>query len=415
VGVRDDGTPVGFSASDADEQRIVNQIVQALGLRPSVEWETQAGKRVLRLQVEPTTIPTPYRGRHFVRVGSTNRDMAPDQVGRRLMAKLGETWDALPTSYGPEAIDTESFLKFVRLAKPRLPNVSETHPPEAALANLGLVRDGMLTKGAVLLFGKQPQHAAKTAQVHIGRFKGAVILDNRFIPGTLWQQFDEARLVIRGYLQVRYEFPESRESPEEPRRRETWEYPLPAIEEALINALIHRDYTVAGDIKIRVEDDQIEFSNPGELPPGITLPQLRQDRHLSRPRNPLLAKAFHAASLVETWGTGTTKMRKSCAAQGLPEPEFQERAGSFFVLFAKDRLTPERLRTRGLSERQIKAMLFVKEQGSITNQQYRGLAGVKDRTAAADLADLVSRGLLQRVGTTGRAARYTAANPQNPQ
>lgn len=414
VGIRDDGEVVGFTATDLDEQRIVNQIVLALGLRPHVEWQTHGRKQVLCFAVEPTTIPTPYRGRYLVRVGSTNRDMAPDQVGRRLMTKLGETWDALPSAFGHDTIDAEAFGKFVRLAKPRVPNISERDRPSEVLSNLGLIRDGVLTNGAVLLFGKHPQHVATSAQIHLGRFKGSTILDNRFIEGTLWNQLETAHDVIRGYLQVRYDFPNRADDPETPRRLETWDYPLAAIQEAIINALIHRDYPQVGDIQIRVEDDRIEISNPGELPPGILLPQLLEDPHLSRPRNPLLAKAFHAASLVETWGTGPTKMRKLCLAQGLPEPRFEERGGSFFVVLTTSVFTVDRLHTLGLSDRQVKAMLFVKERGSITDNQYRELAGVKDRTAAADLADLVKRGLLERLGRTGRGTHYSAVNPQNP-
>ena len=113
-------------------------------------------------------------------------------------------------------------------------------------------------------------------------------------------------------------------------------------------------------------------------------------------------------SLLEEWGTGTTRIIELCKAQELPEPEFAEQAGSFKVVFLKDPYAPERLRAMGLNERQIKAVLYVKEQGSISNKEYQELTGVKERTATSELGDLVKKGILIRIGTTGRGIRYAA-------
>ncbi len=182
-----------------------NQVSQVLGVRPALRVEKHAKKDVLAIRVEPTTIPTPCRGRYLVRVGTTNRDMTPDQVGRRLMERLGQTWDEIPTEFKVDAIDRAVFRRFVRAAQTRLPQLSPKDSPARVLQNLRLLRGGALTKGAVLLFGSFPQQACTTAQIHLGRFKGTIILDNRFITGTLWEQLDSTMDAIRGYLQVRQE------------------------------------------------------------------------------------------------------------------------------------------------------------------------------------------------------------------
>jgi ATP-dependent DNA helicase RecG len=411
VGVRNDGEIVGLAATDADQQRIVNQIVLALGLRPAVEWETHGRKRLLCFHVEPTTIPTAYRGRYFVRVGSTNRDMAPDQVGRRFMMKLGETWDALPSRFALDAINIDAFRKFARLAKVRLPRLGEDDPPADVLANLGLIHDGVLTKGAMLLFGKEPQYVATAAQIHIGRFKGGLTLDDRFIAGTLWNQLDSVLEAFRGYLQIRSEVKSTALTVEGIQRHETWEYPLDALREATVNALIHRDYTIPGDIQIRVEEDRIHFWNPGRLPEGITLPDLLKEQHASSLRNPLLARTFFFAELVETWGSGTTRMRNLCRKQGLPEPQFSETGGGFSVVFAKDTLTPERLASLGLNDRQVRAVAALKSKpNGISNAEYQRLTEASKRTASRDLDDLEARGIVARVGR-GRVTRYRLIGP----
>ena len=416
VGIQDDGQVLGTDVSDANQQRIANQITQVLGLRPVVRTEKHAKKPVLAIHVEPTTIPTPCRGRYFVRVGTTNRDMTPDQVGRLLMQRLGKTWDEIPTEFQIDAIDLDAFRRFVRAAQPRLPKLTENDSPAQVLQNLKLLHAGFLTKGAVLLFGSSPQEVCTMAQIHLGRFKGTVILDNRFVTGTLWQQLDAAMDAIRGYLQVRQEVRSTGPTVEGLQRHDIWEYPLDALREAIINALIHRDYTTIADVQIRVDEDQIRIWNPGGLPPDITLANLLQEPHASHPRNPFLARTFFFAGLVESWGTGITRMRQLCRDQGLPEPQFQEETGGFAVVFSKDLYTEERLSALGLNARQLQAILQVKRtRRDLTNTDYQAIAGVSKRTATRDLEDLAIRGLLIRLGQTGKGTRYQLKGSQTGQ
>ena len=112
--------------------------------------------------------------------------------------------------------------------------------------------------------------------------------------------------------------------------------------------------------------------------------------------------------MIEQWGTGTTRILEWCHEVGLPEPEFREEAGGFRVVFLKDPFTPDRLRAMGLNERQVKAVLHVKQHGSIGNKEYQELTGARERTATLELGDLVEKGVLERIGTTGRGTRYAA-------
>ena len=178
----------------------------------------------------------------------------------------------------------------------------------------------------------------------------------------------------------------------------------------MINALIHRDYTYPADIQIRLEDDRIQVWSPGGLPAGIRLEQLKQPGHPSVTRNSLLAQAFYYADLIEKWGSGTTRIIALCRGQGLPDPEFEEYAGGFRVIFYKDAYTPERLRALGLNERQVQAVRYVKERGRIANTEHQKLTGVKKRQASLDLTDLTEKGVLLRVGVTGAGAYYILRN-----
>jgi len=116
------------------------------------------------------------------------------------------------------------------------------------------------------------------------------------------------------------------------------------------------------------------------------------------------------AGQSKRWGTGTTRIVGLCRRQGFPEPEFAQWQGGFRVTFVKDPYTLERLRAMGLNDRQIQAVLYVKEHGRITNRDYRRLMDVSDETARQELMALVEQKWLKVLGK-GRATKYVLGKP----
>jgi len=405
IGVRKDGTVVGTVTDDAELQRIANTIVSKLGITPSIQVRELQGREVIVIEVEPIRGVVPYRGRYLTRVGTVNRDMPPEQLARRLLERSLQTWDGLTSPWGPEEIDPEQVVQFARLARDRLPQI-EPSEPERTLQNLGLLQGNRLTNAGVLLFARRPQLLFPHARLRIGLFKGNQILDSHEFEGTLWQQLNAAMDRFRQVLQVRFDVQVTKPTLEGLQRRETWEYPLEALREAVINALIHRDYTAYGDIQIRITEDRLQIWNPGGLPEGIRIDQLREPEHPSIPRNPLLSRTFYYAGLIEHWGTGTTRIIELCRAQGLPEPEFVEQSGSFKVVFLKDPYTPERLRAMGLTERQVQIIAALRHTGSASvGEIQRRFPEVSVKTIQRDLQALVKRGLVTARGEK-RGRRY---------
>ena len=190
-------------------------------------------------------------------------------------------------------------------------------------------------------------------------------------------------------------------------QKEIWDFPIEALREAVINALIHRDYFQAGtEIQIRVYDDRVIITNPGSLPDGITIDELKREGHRSVPRNALLAQVFYYGELLEKWGTGTSRMIAHCRKHGIPDPEFATRPDSFSVTFTKDPYTEEHLLALGISDRQVKAVRYAKAKGAITNKEYRDLTRISPTSALRELNDLCMRGIFVREGTTGRNTIY---------
>lgn len=142
----------------------------------------------------------------------------------------------------------------------------------------------------------------------------------------------------------------------------------------------------------------------GTLPKDIKIADLKKS-HPSRPRNELLADVFFKAGLIEAWGRGTIKITNECKKAGLPEPEFKEEFGGFSIYFYKDIFTEENLRKMGLNERQIKAVMYVKDKGKITNKEYQEINTVSNKTAYLELSNIVERGVLILKGS-GRKISY---------
>jgi ATP-dependent DNA helicase RecG len=125
----------------------------------------------------------------------------------------------------------------------------------------------------------------------------------------------------------------------------------------------------------------------GRLPGDWTIKNLLQN-HSSRPNNPDIANAFFRSGYVESWGWGISKIEEQCAAAGLPAPTFTNEGSDFWVIFRKDIYNKEDLSKLGLNERQIKAVLYVKENGRITNGEYQKINDCSRNTASAELKEM---------------------------
>jgi len=166
----------------------------------------------------------------------------------------------------------------------------------------------------------------------------------------------------------------------------------------------HRDYTVPSNTEVRIYDDELIVWNPGGLPLGLTIEDLYKPPP-SVLRNKGIGRIFYDIGLIEQWGSGIDKMWKACEKAGIPEPKFEEHQG-FRVIFRKDIYTEEYLQKIGMNERQIKAVMYVKEKGKVTNKEYQRICNISERTATRDLSNLVSLGLFMQIGVTGKGTEY---------
>ena len=191
-------------------------------------------------------------------------------------------------------------------------------------------------------------------------------------------------------------------------RVETLEIPDKAIREAILNSMIHRDYTSPAAISLRVYDPTVSIWNDGELE-KLSIADLYQE-HDSYQRNPLIADIFYRAGYIEAWGRGTLMIIEETTKNGLSKPTFQSRQGGFEVIFQRNttQLSDKKIDVPNLklSLRQQKAIEYIRQQGNISNKIYQELNNVSKPTATRDLKKLVLLGIIEMTGTAGENVKY---------
>jgi len=300
-----------------------------------------------------------------------------------------------------EADKVTSFVRQARVGR-QFP-LAENALLMDVLTHLHLHHEGHPTNAALLLFGRDPQRFLPCAEIRCMHFHGTEIQRPvpfyRIFKDTVFGQVDMAVDFVMSKLNR--SVGTRAESSQAPVR---YEIPPDVIREAIVNAIAHRDYTSAGAVQVSVFADRVEVWNPGTLSAPLTTESLRHP-HGSIARNHRLCEALFLAGYIEKYGTGTLMMIRECIAHELPEPDFVQRGGEFTTVIWRDWLTDQVLAGYGLNDRQLKAVAYLKVNGSIASSDYQQLTGVTPKTAARDLSGLVENGIAERRGEK-RASHY---------
>ncbi len=405
LGITDKGTVTGLSDYKKLMEDIPNKIVNHLGLVVDVNLRTKNKLHYIEISVLPTEIPISYHGNYHYRSGSTKQELKGTALHQFLLKKLGLSWEQRPI---PEAslkdIDEDAVESFIKKATQgqRLSKIAAQSDTLTLLKNLDLVNEnGELLLASLLLFGKKPTRFVPGAYIKIGRF-GQSEADLKFqdiIEGNILDMADKVMDMLEKKYLIR---PISYQRLQ---RMEPLEYPEPALREALLNAIIHRDYSDA-TIFVSIYDDKLMIWNPGKLPDSWTIEKLKGN-HPSLPRNRRIAEIFFKTGYIESWGRGIRIILDSCKKAALPEPLIEEHLNGISITFLKDIYTEAYLQGLGLGERQVKTILFAKTQGWITNNDYQTLFSVSRNTASGDLKKLVELNLLVPSEKRGAGSYYS--------
>jgi len=273
------------------------------------------------------------------------------------------------------------------------------------LTHLRLLDEGRLTNAAVLLFGKEPHKFFKQANIKCIYIPSTIVekpfASYHIYDGTLFEQVDKAVSFVLDIIKQAVIQQEHT-----PQFKRPFEIPVFAIQEAIVNAITHRNYNTKSSVQVMVFLDRVEIWNSGTLPEDLNVEDLKKP-HASHPNNPLLAGTLYLSDYIQQAGSGTLEMVKQCRAQGTPEPEFVLiRNVEFRTILPRDIFTEDALSKLGLSGRQLKAIKYIKENSQISNNQYKKITNVSKATATRDLTELVEKEIIKKAGITGRGTVY---------
>lgn len=271
------------------------------------------------------------------------------------------------------------------------------------------LRQFVPTVGGLILFGTELQRMryVPDARVSCARFRGVdktYIIDRFEEEGTILDAVESVPKFIARNTRLAAEITAEQ-------RIDIPEYPLLAVREALINALVHADYTIKGShTRISIFDDRLEIFNSGMLPFGYTMEDFFKG--VSRPRNRVVARTFRELSLMEEWGSGYRRIIADCEEKGYPHPVWSEFGTWMLVTFyphpeAVLSKEPKEPKEGLLSLRRENILKIVLEKGPLSTHEIGELLDeeVLHRTLQRELTHLRELGLIVSMGK-GRTTRW---------
>ena len=396
VGIDNDGNAIGLAEVDQEYTRITNGIRDAImpDVTMFVRFTIQDNK-VVRIAVsEGTNKPYYLKGKGlkpsgvYVRQGTSSVPASPEQIRRMIKESDGDMFE--------EMRSMEQSLTFEAAAAAFRKYGVDFGPEKYRALGVTQKNDELYTNLA-LIISDQCAHTTKVAV--FGDDSNTTFKDNKEFGGSIFKQLEDTFT----YLMLCNKTAATFKGLE---RIEKQDYPEGALREALLNALVHRDYSFSVSVIINVNDEKMEFISIGGLLPGLSIDDIRIG--ISQPRNKNLAEMFHRLHLIESYGTGIRKIYKlyeNCPLQ----PVIEATPNAFKITLPNMNAAPDSVSKQGsaVTSQMQKVLSFIAEHGQITNAEIQSLLGIKKTRAFTLIKQMRDMELVQMLGR-GEEKRYTA-------
>jgi len=330
VGVSAAGKITGIDMGKETLQNWINQVKLSTSnaVIPDADAIKVKGKTVIVLTTPEHPIkPVACRGRYFKRIKNANHLMSTTEVVNEHLKTFNSSWDCYADEFHSENdISFEKIRMFIDRVN-RSKEVPILDDPMTVLKKFELLRDGKITRAAFFLF---MSGESSLSCIELGRFQTPIIIkDGTRLKTDLFAEVDGVMDFIKKHINKAFIITGR------PQREERWDYPLDALREIVVNAIVHRDYSSSSDSVVKIYDNEIEFFNPGRLPEGLSIEKLLKGEYISVVRNKKIADMFKEVGLIEKYGTGIRRILDAFRNYGLPDPRFDEFSGGFRVTVYK--------------------------------------------------------------------------------
>ena len=398
VGIDNDGNVVGLSNVDKEYTRITNGIRDAImpDVAMYVKFTIQENKVVCISVSEGSNKPYYLRAKGikssgvFVRQGTSSVPASVEQIRQMIKESDGDIFEELRS--------LEQELTFNSAAKAFDQYGVEFNENKYRALGITHPQDDIYTNLALILSDQCPY----TTKIAVFTDETCTVFrDSKEFGGSVFKQFEDTvnylalcnktSSVIKGIV-----------------RTDKQDYPEEALREALLNAIVHRDYGFSGSIIINVNDKKIEFISIGGLLPGLSTDDIRIG--ISQPRNKKLAEIFHRLRLIESYGTGIRRIYKlyeNCSVQ----PTITVTSNAFKIVLPNMNEVPDPVAELGqpITAQMKKVLDYLAEYGQITDAEICDLLGLKKTRAFTVAKQMRDMGLIQVVGR-GENRKYTNEN-----
>jgi len=429
-GIDDDRKIIGVANPFQLEERLSNITFDSINpkIRIDTVFITEQDRTLVIIKV-PTGIGTPYYQKNkglengtYIRVGSTTR-LASKEIIKSLQFR-GENISYISQIDYRFSKDDMDFPRIKKVFKEKKDiQIKEDH---LFMFNLLANSDEKIypTVAGMLLFPQKEYIEYDFAQIKCAHFKGNtkdIFIDVAEFRGSIIDQIESAIKFLKSNIKLSAKIGDVY-------RVEKYEYPLPALREAIVNAVTHRNYLLKGEnIKVAIFDNRIEISSPGELPAGYSVDDIGK-MDFSKLRNITIGRIFSELKIIEQWGRGFSNIIKSCKQYENIVPEFIEELQNFKIIFWKKdkvskkeispvvtrmspechRLSPDVTTVENIPEKLFAGISKLDRQNTIIEIIKRGIKfkikhlekifEVNSRTIKRDFKELKDKDLIEFVG-----------------
>lgn len=394
IGIKDKTKDViGLANVLEEEERIANAIADSVSplLIPSLQLHTWRDRDLLLISVPHGFGPYYIKSKGieegtYVRFGSTNRLADSTTILEIQRLREHKYFDEQPN------FDCDVNEINFDLAKELFAIISKKLTDRTA-KSLGLIvqyhAKALPSNGAVLLFADHYKDFFPDAIIRLGRFSGtdkSQIIDQQTLEVPISTALEPIIAFIRRHTSIAAEIGATR-------RKDIPQYPPAVVREAVINALLHTDYSIKGaSIQVAIFEDRIEITNPGCLPFGLSFEAALSG--ISQLRNRVIGRVFRELNLIEQWGSGLGRMLNICGQQGIPLPKFEE-LGNFFRTTLYHGINT----FTGIEEWQKQIIAYLKEHKEILPKKAQELWQVTSRTTSSRLKKMCEQGIIVEIST----------------
>ncbi len=405
IGINDDGDVLGLDPKTIKKllEDIPNKITAAFGITCDVNQKTKNKKKYIQIVVKKSKLPMNLHGRYYYRTGSVKKEITGFELTEFIIKSTGTSFDAMISDIEREKLTFGSLSRKYRVA------TNNDLDLDNDLVSFKLMQeDGQMTNAGILFADQWNVHHSR---VFCTRWNGLEkansaqdALDDAEYTGSLIDLFDNSMAFIKKNSHYGWRKDKNK-------RIELPDYPERALEEGLVNALIHRSYLQTGaHSQIDIYDDRLVITNPGGMYDGSEVQNLDLRHVPSKLRNPILADVFGRLRLMERRGSGFKKILDAYESEEryteALKPEFYTDGYNFFLTLWNLNYAYDKAQSKAQIKAQIGALterdhllLLLRENPSMTQTELATMMNKSRRYVQTMMKQLIDEGVIERVGS----------------